>query len=1610
MKIFFKKSVWLLAAIYIAIWLVIAIAGTVVAKGYKEYIDEFFGLQSYNYIDEGGSSPESTNYYKSAFVTEGGALDSQALWDYSVTLAERAQAEGSVELWNNGAVPLSSGAAVSCFGRASGDNGTVSEGFKYSGLGSGTSFNDNLLYADAPTVYTALGDAGLRVNKTLFDWYCEQLGGSYKSTNRSTVNEIPWDITAEAAGDTFASYGDAAIMFIGRYGGENGELSPTGADTDGGDILQLHPNEKRIIEELISLKKSGTFAKVILLLNTASAINGGALSAYRADIDACIWIGQSGYVGLNAVGDILSGNGNAAASGHLPFLMPMYACSAPAALCGQESYVNAEEFGLTPGEVTADSDYRASYMAYTENIYVGYKYYETRYEDAVTGKGNASSGVGSSDGGDWTYAEEVAFPFGWSARDEMFSYGDFTAEEKADGGRTVKLTVTNNGAVAADDVVQIYVQKPYTSFDSTNGIEQSAVSLCAYARTPVIGAGGSVQVTIDVAADAFKTYDSVVNKTYIREGGEDAPYFITAASDSHEAVNNILAAKGYTTQNNAVMDGDGDASLAARITFPSTDTETFSSSVTGEKITNRFDHADWNKFASETQGRVTQLTRKDWSGTFPTGTRLYLDQATADALATNVRMEQEGYPAEDKFPQFNKKQGIVLVSLKGREYDDPMWDSLLDQLTIEEYATLLHGFNGSATIGSIAKPKERVYDGPLGCRGVYSGEVNGGSHRGMTFPIAPVIAATFDDELIRLIGDAKGEGLLHIGASGLYGTAMNIIRTHYGGRNYEYYSEDPYLSGRAGMLETAGLQGKNLKGEEKGTFVTLKHFVLNEHETHRYGIATYLNEQSMRELYLAAFEPSVTVAHARSVMTSFARVGTRWAGGDRALMTDVLRGEWGFEGYAVSDGNRRDYMGVKDALYAGNDFLLNASVALDTEYADLIKSDPTYAHFARESVHRILYVTVNCPAINGFASTTRIVPVTNWWENLLLGVEIALGVLLAAAVTMYVLCFVFGNKKAIERYGERKQAKLSARVVKYGSVQKAQAVARRNTAIVVITSVVAALLVIAYFATSLTLSFTALPRTFAMTGLRLEVSADALYEGANVDELGITVAGVYEDGRMKRLDASDAKITYFASDGSEIVPENGKLVADMRGIRAEYNGFTAQTEIDVRPAKQVFEAEDAIIDAPSGKARTGQSSTASGGRYVSDLVSESTDASVTFYIRADRASRAELFVTVADSTVGSYYFDQFFTVTLNDEKVSGSSIKYDKQGANLTTKWSENKYAEIDLEKGVNVLKFARGATGTNFDCISLSCDAILSDAAASLEAEDALITGVSYGKTAYSTASGGYYVDKIYKNATDIVFGFDSSESASAVVYASFSRSSVASDLATMVDELVVNDVSYRMGEQIQNVSFGTGSHYGFSSVPLCTVELKEGSNTVVLSVPGGGNINFYNFDRLIVITEAEITAVRKANALEAENAAIDGTVNIKTGTQNNPSGGAWAENPGRGGTFTFTVTAEKAGEFDAYLRLGSYGTTPDRTRKLSAVFDLITINGSDYTIGEDIPDMSFTGAGSSKYYEWSLADLGKIALIEGENTITIRKADAADWLNFDCLLLFGPQTLTAA
>lgn len=635
------------------------------------------------------------------------------------------------------------------------------------------------------------------------------------------------------------------------------------------------------------------------------------------------------------------------------------------------------------------------YITYQGGIYIGYRYYETRYEDVVIGTGNA---------GDYDYTSEVAYPFGYGLSYTDFTWSDFAVSfDAASDTFTVNVTVTNTGDTAGKDVVEIYFQSPYTEYDVQNSIEKASVELCGFAKTGLLEPGTSETVTVEIPREELAAYDSTSARTYILDAGD---YYLTAATDAHAAINNVLAAKGYTAADG--MTADGDAAFVSTYTNDALDAETYSvSSTTGYEITNQFDSADLNYYDGY---EMTYLSRSDWQGTWPTG---------MDGLEASEEMLEGGlnpylsYVSTDdgtEYPTMGADNSMTLGMMIGKDYDDEDWDLLLDQLTFEEMAEMIgQGYHNTAMAVSVSKPATTDDNGPQG----FTKSLTGVSECHAAYSDENIMAATWNVDLMYEVGVCLGTDVLDLGASGLYGPAMNTHRNAYCGRNFEYYSEDGFLAGKIAAAEVSGIQ-------TKGVYVYIKHFALNDSETGCRCISTFANEQSIREIYLKPFQTAITEGGAKCVMNSFARFGVTWSGACYGLQTEVLRNEWGLEGFSLTDfsGNSQfaSYgivMQSFDAVYgllAGTDAWDSSATQWTEELVNYYQDDATVAQAMRQACHRILYTVANSNAMNGFTEDTKIVAVTPWWDYAL---DVAVGAFTVFSVVKLVL--------AIRRRGKAKQ-------------------------------------------------------------------------------------------------------------------------------------------------------------------------------------------------------------------------------------------------------------------------------------------------------------------------------------------------------------------------------------------------------------------------------------------------------------------------------------------------------------------------------------------------------------------------------------------------------------
>ncbi len=897
-------------------------------------------------------------YYKSDYETQEDRVKA------GYELVKQVEGEGAALLLNkDSALPLGKDASVSLFS-------TSSVNIVYGGTGSA-----NVDASKADNLKSALEKAGAKVNPTLWDFYLTGEGSAYQRisggfTGSSAVGEAPWSAYTQDVLDSVVGYGDAAIVTLSRVGGEGADL-----DFVTTNYLALDQNELDMLTNLTKLKQEGKIKKLVVLLNSSNAIQMDFLKAEGIDVDAVLWIGGVGVAGINAVAEILTGAINPSGS-----LVDTYCYdnfSSPA----MKNFVPTTYEGYEKGVIPANA---STYMIYQEGIYVGYKYYETRYEDFVMGTGKA---------GDYNYGKDVAFPFGYGLSYTDFQYSDMKlAYDGVTNMYTITVTVTNTGKNPGKETVQIYVSSPYTDYDIKNKVEKAAVSLVGFEKTDVLDPGASQTLTIAVDGDNVASYDAFGAKTYIMDAGD---YYFTAATDSHNAANNVLAAKGYTPENTAGrMDAAGDAALAVKWNNPQLDTTTYATSDNGTAITNQLDNSDPNLNEGVAED-VVFLTRSDWEGTMPTGEilKLTLTDALKKALQ-DVQYDPANYEAVE-MPTFNAKNGLKLVQMIGLDYDDPKWEQLLDQLSFQDMVSLIgDAFHWTMPIESVQAPGTRDENGPQGLTVTLFGSGLGVETTALTSE--DVLAATFNKALVYEMGKIVGNDCLAADVAFLYGPGANTHRTPYGGRNFEYYSEDGYLSSEIGAAEVAGI-------EEKGVHVVIKHFALNDSEQDRIGLGVWLNEQSAREIYLRAFQGALESSQAdgNGVMMAYTRWGTQWSGANHNLVTGIMEKEWGCNGLQITDNVLTTYVNGVDGVMGGTTAFDSMLAFYITNQLPKYENDPVVVSAMREACHKNLYAIAHSCGMNGIGEDTVIKATTPTAVILVRVVAVFTGVLFVAMLVLW---------------------------------------------------------------------------------------------------------------------------------------------------------------------------------------------------------------------------------------------------------------------------------------------------------------------------------------------------------------------------------------------------------------------------------------------------------------------------------------------------------------------------------------------------------------------------------------------------------------------------------
>lgn len=1011
--------------------MVLSIVGTGVANTYRGALDDTLGTESYVTINDDSAARFKTDY---ATIEDMAA----AARDIAIREGE----EGTVVMKNdNGVLPLKANTNVALFGLAA---------YNVYGPKGGN--------ADAASLADALAGAGLNVNETLKDYYLTNIINMHTEmrANRWTGKEVPTTVydhmyvsapgdwttyqIAEVPPAEFETLGVPAnwkeaiakdsigICVFARGAGEGNTYKPGSAlnyagEATGEDPLKLSADELAVVEAA-----KETCSKVIVLLNTgnnmmiADIAEGGS-----HEVDGICYIGCPNDYQTIGIANVLTGKVNA--TGALASAFVRDHQSIPAVqnvggdyfadyeiVCRNDDprYPGKEIGNIGTGSFGGADTYNGGmYIVEAEGIYVGYKYYETRYFDAVMGQGNANSAAGATQGSAWNYGDEMLYTFGHglSYLDYTQTIKSVTVDRSVNGNITAVVEVKNNSNQDGKFLTQLYVQQPYTDYDRTNLVEKSAVMFLNSAKVDV-AAGKSKEVTITIPTKYLASYDANNAKTYILDAGD---YYFTAAAGAHEAVNNILAAQGKT-----VADGMDAAGKNAVVSWKldALDNTTFAI-ANNTTVTNVADDADLNYWLP---GTVTYLTRQDWN-TFPINyNKLNLkiadspkkDQWIAEMRGETYTISDTGAAAEAvPGPKFTASE---IGAEQLNNINDPYWDKLVHAITIDEaVGAVIHGGSRSDTLTNIDNPVVIQNEGPTGISAGYTDEATGKTYK-FNVNSQTLLGCSFNPELAYQWGLVEGNSCLWVERYDLWGSGLTLNRTPYNGRNYEYISEDPMLTN---VIGREVIQGCSDKGIINGP----KHMGFNDQEHNRAGISAYMTEQKFRETDLRGFEGALSDAFGMGVMIAFNRIGATNAAHHVGMIQKIVRGEWGFKGLISTDMmNNYLYFNAESMVMAG--ITQVADFAADNSHINLgeggvdavwphisletVSKDSNLVEQARENLKYQLYIFANSAILN--ISTQR---VNTWWDTALTVTTYASSILAVLFFLAWVVLTLLPEKKPV---------------------------------------------------------------------------------------------------------------------------------------------------------------------------------------------------------------------------------------------------------------------------------------------------------------------------------------------------------------------------------------------------------------------------------------------------------------------------------------------------------------------------------------------------------------------------------------------------------------------
>lgn len=1028
--------------------LTLSLLGTGVADAYRKNLDDVLGTQSYITV-----SDEESARFKSDYET----IDE--MMDAAKVIAIREGEEGTVVMKNdNNALPLNSSevvlfglAAYAPYPYASGDLKAGNE--------------------DAVDLLQALTDADVKVNETMKSFYLDKLLNKHEEVTQNpwtgadqisivydniystTVGDMTDFVINEITPDRYVEFGapadwksqinndSTAICVFARPGGESNTYAPGTAVNSLGEKTGMDPLALSAEELAVVDAAKETCSKVVVLLNSGNAMvikdiaEGGA-----HEVDAIAYIGCPNDYQCIGITNVLTGKVNA--TGALPDTYVADNASIPAVQnFGGDYYADADivaanaENGFDsryPGmEISnissagsfggGSATYSAGqYIVEAEGIYVGYKYFETRYFDSIMNPSyNAASAKGATQAATWDYNKEVIYSFG-----HTLSYLDYEQNIKSidvdktpDGNITAVIEVKNNSNQDGYFLAQLYTQQPYTDYDRENNVEKSAVMFLNSAKVQV-AAGASEEVTITVPTKYLASYDYKNAKTYILDAGD---YYFTAAAGAHEAVNNFLGAQGKTVADG--MDAEAVGSVVVWNENTALDTTTYSVDH-GTKITNVADDADLNYWTGEET--VTYLSRQDWEGTYPINYNKDITVKLADspkaeewiaALRGQQYVIQNDNPAEEGTDQGVRFDSVNIQYDQLTNIDDPYWDTLVSSITIDEaVGAVIHGGSRSDVLTNVENPVVLQNEGVNGFTTGYTDEETGKTYK-FNIHSQTLLGSSFNPELAYEWGKVEGNSGLWLERYDLWGTGLTQRRTPYNGRNYEYISEDPMLSNRIGCGVLMGCS-------EKGILNGPKHIGFNDQEHNRNGVAAYMNEQKFRETDLRCFQGGLEDGNGLAVMVAFNRIGATNASHHVGMIKTILREEWGFTGVVSTDMMNNAYYFTPESMimstvtqvadFGGDDNHINLGEGgVDSVWPyisiDSVKNDAVLVEQARENLKYQLYTFANSAILN--VSTEK---VQVWWDTALQTTVQVSAVLTAVAALGWLALSVMPEKKKEE--------------------------------------------------------------------------------------------------------------------------------------------------------------------------------------------------------------------------------------------------------------------------------------------------------------------------------------------------------------------------------------------------------------------------------------------------------------------------------------------------------------------------------------------------------------------------------------------------------------------